>query len=141
MISDEEIYNTYLKYKSIFKIQLNIKIHKNKLKRILSNNNVDILFLEKEFENDITCEYLFNNISRSALAKKYKLKTIDVTNILIKNNVKIRKHGSWFKSKYTFDEMFFEMIDTAEKAYILGLIYADGCITNPRGKSSWVCRI
>ena len=29
--------------------------------------------------------------------------------------------------KHDFDQKFFEKIDTEEKAYILGFIYADGC--------------
>lgn len=32
--------------------------------------------------------------------------------------------------RYTVDEDYFEQIDTEEKAYILGFIYGDGCITN-----------
>lgn len=31
------------------------------------------------------------------------------------------------KRKHTFDETFFDKIDTEEKAYVLGFIYADGC--------------
>lgn len=33
----------------------------------------------------------------------------------------------YHKSKYTLDENFFEVIDTEEKAYFLGLLFADGC--------------
>lgn len=32
-------------------------------------------------------------------------------------------------SKYTYNEDYFKKIDTAEKAYWLGFLYADGCIT------------
>ena len=32
-------------------------------------------------------------------------------------------------SKYTYNEDYFKNIDTAEKAYWLGFLYADGCIT------------
>ena len=32
--------------------------------------------------------------------------------------------------KYSFNEHFFEKIDSEEKAYFLGLIFADGCIIN-----------
>ena len=36
--------------------------------------------------------------------------------------------------KYTINEYFFDEIDTQEKAYILGLIYADGCNQYDRNK-------
>jgi len=36
------------------------------------------------------------------------------------------------KRKYSLNEAFFENIDTEEKAYWLGFIYADGCISNNR---------
>lgn len=35
------------------------------------------------------------------------------------------------KSIYTYDNTFFEKIDTEEKAYILGFIYADGNVNDP----------
>ena len=34
------------------------------------------------------------------------------------------------KNKYTLNERYFENIDTEEKAYILGLIASDGCVTD-----------
>lgn len=37
------------------------------------------------------------------------------------------------KRKHHFDEGFFDSIDSEDKAYILGLIYADGCLS-PRGE-------
>ena len=32
-------------------------------------------------------------------------------------------------SKYTYNENYFKIIDSEEKAYWLGFLYADGCIT------------
>lgn len=37
------------------------------------------------------------------------------------------------KRKYTLDETYFDVIDTEEKAYILGLLYADGYNNQKRG--------
>lgn len=36
--------------------------------------------------------------------------------------------------KYNYDENFFENIDSEEKAYFLGLMYADGCITKTQSR-------
>ena len=33
-------------------------------------------------------------------------------------------------SKYTYNKNYFEVINTKEKAYILGFLYADGCISS-----------
>ena len=37
--------------------------------------------------------------------------------------------------KYSLNEFFFDVIDTEEKAYWLGFITADGCISGEKGKS------
>jgi hypothetical protein len=36
--------------------------------------------------------------------------------------------------KYNYDENFFENINSEEKAYFLGLMYADGCVTKTQSK-------
>lgn len=37
------------------------------------------------------------------------------------------------KRKYNFNQEFFSNLDSPEKAYILGLLYSDGCISNSKG--------
>lgn len=41
--------------------------------------------------------------------------------------------------KHFFNERYFENIDTEEKAYWLGFISADGCISKPSEFSSRLC--
>ena len=55
-----------------------------------------------------------------------------VANILRKNNVILREFGSENK---VFNDTFFETIDTEEKAYFLGFIYADGNIRIEKNNS------
>ena len=45
------------------------------------------------------------------------------------------------KNKYIFDETFFQEIDTEEKAYILGFVYADGNISNTENDKHYRIRI
>lgn len=45
----------------------------------------------------------------------------------LKNEIPKREHGSWAR-KYSCDENYFEKIDSEEKAYWLGFLYADGCV-------------
>ena len=53
----------------------------------------------------------------------FKVSASTISNILIKNN--IIKNSS---RKYYCNEHYFENIDTEEKAYWLGFLYADGCV-------------
>jgi hypothetical protein len=71
--------------------------------------------------NNICNEYL-SGVSYKILSKKYNISTWSVGNILKKNNIKSRVR------KYKCNENYFEKIDTNEKAYWLGLLYADGYV-------------
>lgn len=65
-----------------------------------------------------------------SMGKISKLLSVDIRRIkkiLINNNISIRDNS--FYRKKDINECYFESIDTEEKAYILGFIYADGCIT------------
>ena len=43
--------------------------------------------------------------------------------------------------KYKVNHNYFNLIDTEYKAYILGFIYADGCISQPSGNRKLNFRI
>lgn len=60
-------------------------------------------------------------ISITCLSCKYKINFNSVSSILKVRKVKFRG-----KRKYFFDEKYFDIIDSPEKAYWLGFIYADG---------------
>lgn len=48
----------------------------------------------------------------------------------IRGKIDIRPDSCMTNVKYKVDEEFFDKIDTEKKAYILGLIYADGCVVH-----------
>lgn len=77
--------------------------------------------------NNIIWLYTNENKSMSYIAKYYKKDSGVIKRLLIKNNIKIRDNNS-YKSKKV-DTYFFDSIDTEEKAYWLGFIYADGSIS------------
>lgn len=54
------------------------------------------------------------------LAKKHNVSVSPINRILARNNVCVRKR------KHTFDEKYFDKIDTETKAYLLGYLWADG---------------
>ncbi|MEK6883539.1 MAG: LAGLIDADG family homing endonuclease, partial [Nanoarchaeota archaeon] len=63
------------------------------------------------------------------LAKKYKCSKTYITTILLKNNIP-RRSKDMERRKHIFNFRFFEKINTKEKAYFLGLFYADGHVSN-----------
>ena len=71
------------------------------------------------------CERYVHGVSIIRLAKEFNLSRHFLKKILIRNNVTLRKN--YWARKHFFDMSFFKKIDTEEKAYFLGLLYADGC--------------
>lgn len=73
---------------------------------------------------DIVRKYLEGQ-SSCKLAEEYKCKPSSIFRILKYRNVEIRTQSKAHQ-KYSIDEGFFDKIDTEDKAYFLGLLYADG---------------
>lgn len=69
--------------------------------------------------------------SSTKIAEKIGISSTSVKNILNKNNIEMRSN-SQAKRKYDLDETYFDNIDDQNKAYILGILYADGCNHTPR---------
>lgn len=59
------------------------------------------------------------------IGKIFNTHDMNVGVILRENNVQLRDKRD--NRRYKFDEHYMDKIDTPEKAYILGLFYADGC--------------
>lgn len=81
---------------------------------------------EKDIEKIIEL-YSVQYKSISYISRLFDCSENKIKKILVSNNIEIR-NANFYKSKYV-DESFFENIDTEEKAYILGFIYADGYIS------------
>lgn len=77
---------------------------------------------------------LYNSgLSTVKIGKMFGKHYSTVRNILINNGVKLRSNKINSR-KYTINENYFKNIDTEEKAYWLGFIYADGYISNVGSK-------
>lgn len=81
-------------------------------------------------EDDIINDYYINNLSIREIAKKYGCTTTPIVSLFKNKNLDFRESSSY--RKYSINEHYFDSIDTEEKAYILGFLYADGanCSTN-----------
>lgn len=96
-------------------------------KHLLKINMSKIIFTQSELEH-ILHLYTVQNMSVLAISKRFNVSSRVITRVLKEHNIVI-KNNNGYKTK-SIDSNFFETIDTEEKAYILGFIYADGCITN-----------
>lgn len=79
--------------------------------------------LQERYE-EIKDMYLNQNISSSQIAKIFGAKRHQINYILKKNG--ITKSFSEARREYNLDKHYFDNIDTPNKAYILGFLYADG---------------
>lgn len=83
--------------------------------------------MEKLTEKDKIriAELYKKNVSTKIIAEQFGVTRGGILYILRKRKVLLRPKHKW--NKYYFNEHFFDVIDTEEKAYILGFLYADGC--------------
>lgn len=70
-----------------------------------------------------------NGMSLTSIGKKYHVDRGKLSKRLKKDGVEIINH----QNEVTFNENFFDVIDTEEKAYWLGFMYADGYVSKKDG--------
>lgn len=83
-------------------------------------------------ENSICTEYL-NGYNPKYIGKRYGRTDESIRDILKRNSIDLRGVQD-VNRKYHFDEHFFDNVDTEDKAYFLGLLYADGCVQSDRSR-------
>ncbi|MDO8610079.1 MAG: LAGLIDADG family homing endonuclease [bacterium] len=84
--------------------------------------------IAQPIKNNIITQYN-SGITISQLSKIYRYHFKTIRKLLTDNNIEIRTTNTWTR-KYFYDTHFFRKINTEEKAYFLGFLYADGCVTN-----------
>ena len=67
----------------------------------------------------------------SGIAKLFGCTAGPIQRILKEEGITLRSHRD-SKKQYEYDETYFSQIDTPDKAYWLGFLYADGYITKPK---------
>lgn len=71
---------------------------------------------------DVVREYE-SGVSAKKIAETHDVDASVIKRILISNNISIRR----VSKKYYFNEAYFQKINSEDKAYFLGLLFADGC--------------
>ena len=83
--------------------------------------------LTDEQELDMVDKYTNNKISTHKLSTMFGIGQATVYRILTRRGVEIRSRSeNGPNHTYTYNESFFDYIDTEEKAYFFGILYADG---------------
>ena len=85
-----------------------------------------IKHIDKNIESEIIKLYVEKRLSGDRLGKLFGYNETMIYKILDKNNIK-RRDIQEANRKHNLNFSYFKEIDTQEKAYILGLLYADGC--------------
>lgn len=70
-----------------------------------------------------------NGISKQKISKIYKISSRRLDKFLLENNIQCKR------VQYQHNDTYFDIIDTHEKAYILGFIIADGCVKLEKRKN------
>lgn len=109
----KNIYHCRCEYIRNILIENNIKIRGKSCGRILNSKQ----------EQQIIDLYLNDKLSQKEIANKFNCCSETIHKILIRNNIETKIQPR--KNKHT-NENYFEKIDTEQKAYFLGFLFADG---------------
>lgn len=77
---------------------------------------------------DRVCKEYQDGLSQEKVAKNNKTSPVTVRRILKNNGIPIRKQEEWLRH-YDLNQEYFDVIDTQNKAYFLGFMYADGNVS------------
>jgi Mor family transcriptional regulator len=123
------ICNSYKEGLTIHAISQKYNISITTTRDVLTNKNLfkpkKIAVIDNATRLSIVNDFISITQNTSELAKKYNISPTTVCNILHNNGFKTNFYKTCAK-KYDINETFFDNINTEEKAYILGLLYADG---------------
>lgn len=111
------------------KIAKEVGLGVNEVSKILIENGYinHVKLPSKEIIDKICLDYK-NGLSTRDLEKKYNITRSRITSILLINKVNINKTSYHCNYKKKVNHNYFNKIDSQSKAYILGLLYADGYI-------------
>lgn len=112
-----------LKEQGVYNKEKSVKhLSREKIKR---NEKIINLYASGKTYRDIEKILGVSNSCVSQVLRNFVSDTNNRYSIQIKDKDKLIRHR-----KYEFNFSFFKNIDTEEKAYWLGFLYADGCVTN-----------
>lgn len=137
--TENQICNMYQNNMLICQISKQLNVERHTVVRALKRHNLYNLQKSKKhldtiriIRNQQVCTLNMQGYTHRQIAKMLNIRKSNVHYIL-KNSIDFvpLETGRYdYRAKKMFNERFFQVIDTEEKAYWLGFLYADGCITN-----------
>lgn len=121
-----EVANMYYEGLSQQKIANHYGVSQSQIWRILKEMGVQSRDVRRlSIKQEIIDRYV-NGDSTIQIAKDLNTTRKHIRNVLRRNNIEMRSLSEATR-KYNFNEHYFDVIDTPNKAYILGLLDSDGC--------------
>lgn len=94
------------------------------MKFTITRDNGGVIAWTEEQVAYIIDQYVNNNVTLKELGKQFGCSYGTIRNCLNKHGIQSRGN----KQGYPRNELYFNQINTPEKAYWLGFLYADGCV-------------
>ena len=121
---NQDYYDRYINGETIWDISKSENKSYKKVFEAVFNHRFEARLLP-DVEKDYICENYLKGASCVELSKHYGINHHPILSVLEERG--IQRDRTLSTRKYSVDEHFFDAIDTQEKAYVLGLLYADGC--------------
>jgi len=103
-------------------------IHPNTVLKLLKKAGLSARPIQRKIspsDEQVISKLYQDGLSMKAIGKQFSIDPVSIFNYLKKNNIRSRTAEECHR-KYAINENYFDSIDTQEKAYILGFLYADG---------------
>jgi len=132
--NEEAMCDRYLAGESVEHLCSAFEVRESTVYRVLKRNGVELWGKGSptEAQQSRICERYLDGERAHAIATGLGIGKSTVLRVLEKHGV-VRRDRSDARRRYTCDDHFFDVIDSESKAYWLGFIAADGCVT---GKNS-----
>jgi hypothetical protein len=129
-LNEKDIIFQYEKFKNISEVAKFFNISVSTVRRRLKNNNIKITHKYDTLnKDDVLKQYAISkNIHK--VAEYFNMSIGPITKILKMNGVNLTNR------RYDVNHDYFEVIDTEEKAYWLGFLFADGYIRERKSGNS-----
>lgn len=129
----QHIIERYGELKSTRKVAEEFYVCKATISKILKENGIELKTIKKTDKDKELIVSLYKecgSVKEVSNITGFKIDTIN--KYLGDNKEKYYKHYV-YEQKYSYEKTLFDVIDTEEKAYWLGFIYADGCVCDYKG--------